>query len=56
VIELGRHAGFILIAYLGVGIGVAVAVLMVTLGGLRAERRLKDLEARGIRRRSEGAS
>lgn len=52
MIAIGAHGGFILAAY---------AVTIVVLGGLFAwivrdgraqKRRLKDLEARGVRRRS----
>jgi heme exporter protein D len=55
---LGPHAGFIFASY---GIVVAVIaglVLWVTLDGRGRRRELADLEARGIRRRSEsgGAS
>ncbi len=55
MIEEGAHAGFIIAAY-----AVTVLVLVAMLGwtvldGRAQRRRLADLEARGIRRRSSGA-
>ena len=53
---LGNHGGFIVAAYL-----VAVVVLVglgtwIVLDGRALKRRLADLEARGIRRRSAGGA
>jgi heme exporter protein D len=53
VIELGQHAAFIVWSYVGTGIVLAIALLMVVLASRRVDRRLADLEARGIRRRSD---
>jgi heme exporter protein CcmD len=55
MIENGAHAGFIIAAY-----AVTVLVLVAMLGwivsdGRAQRRRIADLEARGIRRRSSGA-
>jgi len=50
------HAGYILASYL-VAAGVAAAlVAWVALDARALRRRLADLESRGIRRRSAGAS
>ena len=53
MIELGRHAGYIIAAYAGAALLVGLAVLYVGLGAARVRRRLAALEARGIRRRSD---
>lgn len=50
----GDHGGFILAAYLIFGAVLAVLVGWIVLDGLWLKRRLADLEARGIRRRSAG--
>lgn len=50
---LGTHAGYIVAAY-GFVVAVIVGlVLWVALDGRGRRRELADLEARGIRRRSE---
>ncbi len=49
------HAGYITAAYLATA-GVLIAlVLWIVLDGRAQRRRLAELEARGIRRRSAGA-
>lgn len=49
---LGPNAGYIIAAYL-ISFGVVVgAILLVLADARRVRRRLADLEARGIRRRS----
>ena len=50
--ELGPHGGFILAAYLATVVVIGGLVCWVILDGRAIRRRLKDLEARGIRRRS----
>ncbi|MCX5494822.1 heme exporter protein CcmD [Kaistia dalseonensis] len=50
--DLGTHAGFILAAY---GLTVLIVlglVAWILLDGRAQRRRLRDLEARGVRRRS----
>lgn len=49
---LGDHGGFILAAYLVVVVVLAGLVIWIVLDGRQLRRRLADLEARGIRRRS----
>jgi heme exporter protein D len=49
---LGTHAGFIVAAYLAAATVLAGLVVWVVLDGRALRRRLADLEARGIRRRS----
>jgi heme exporter protein D len=51
--ELGEHAGFIIAGYL-VSFGVMVALILLSLAqSHRVRSRLAELEARGVRRRSE---
>lgn len=52
---LGDHAGFILAAYGLSALIVAALVVWVVVDGRTQRRRLADLEARGIRRRSRRA-
>jgi heme exporter protein D len=49
---LGDHGGFILAAYLVVAVVLAGLVVWIVRDGRALKRRLADLEARGIRRRS----
>jgi heme exporter protein D len=52
---LGPHAGYIFAAY-GIVVAVIVGlVLWVVIDGRGRRRDLADLEARGVRRRSESA-
>ncbi len=54
---LGNHGGFILAAYLVTILVLAALVAWILLDGRALKRRLADLEARGVRRRSaKGAS
>ena len=50
--SLGPHAAFIWLSYLTVAAGIAGLLAWLFLDGRRHERRLADLEARGVRRRS----
>jgi heme exporter protein D len=52
MIDLGPHALFIVCAYFGVALVVAALIGWTLWDARRTEQRLKDLEARGIRRRS----
>jgi len=54
MIELGPHAAFIIWAYLGVGLAVLALIVRALWDARRTARRLAELEARGIRRRSAG--
>lgn len=49
-----NHAGFIAAAYIATTLVVAGLILWVIVDGRVQRRRLADLEARGIRRRSAG--
>jgi heme exporter protein D len=49
---LGNHGGFILAAYLVTLVVLATLVGWILLDGRSLRRRLADLEARGVRRRS----
>ena len=49
---LGNHGGFILAAYLTTIVVLAVLAAWIVFDGRALKRRLADLEARGIRRRS----
>lgn len=49
---LGPHAAFIIAAYALTALVIGGLAVWLTLAGRRHERRLKDLAARGVRRRS----
>ncbi len=53
--QLTLHGGFILAAYLVTAIVLVGVLLWIVLDGRSQQRRLADLEARGVRRRSAGA-
>ena len=55
MIAEGAHAGFIVAAYLVTAAVLAAIVVWVVLDGRAQRRRIADLEARGIRRRSSGS-
>ena len=50
--SLGPHAAFIWISYLTTALAVGGLLVWLFVDGRRHERRLADLEARGVRRRS----
>ena len=50
--DLGPHAVFIVGAYAAVAIGVLLLIAVTSVEARRTARRLRELEARGIRRRS----
>lgn len=52
--SLGPHAAFIWISYLATFVAVAGLIGWLLLDERRYERRLADLETRGVRRRSSG--
>jgi heme exporter protein D len=54
MIELGPYAGYIIGAYAGVTVLVITLVGYVLWDARRVAARLKDLEDRGVRRRSAG--
>lgn len=49
---MGAHAGFIIAAYAVTAVVLAVMVGWIVLDGRLQKRRLNELEARGVRRRS----
>ena len=51
--ELGEHAGFIITAYLTSFFVIGGAVVWSLTQGRRIQARIDELEARGIRRRSD---
>ncbi len=51
-IDLGPHASFIISAYAVVTVVVAGLITWLILDGREQERRLADLAARGVKRRS----
>lgn len=53
--SLGPHAVFIWASYAAVLVIVASLIVWVVADGRRLERRLAELEARGVRRRSARA-
>lgn len=50
--DLGPHASFILSSYAVVAVVVAALVAWLIFDGREQERRLADLAARGVKRRS----
>ena len=54
MIEGGAHAGFILAAYLLAAAVLIGMVVWTVVDGRAQRRRIADLEARGVRRRSSG--
>lgn len=55
MIELGKHAPFIVASYSAVALVVGGLIIWVIADGRRLTRTLARLEAQGIRRRSERA-
>lgn len=53
MIDLGPHAIFIVSAYIGVVLVTSLLIIWVWSGSRKQRQRLADLEARGIRRRSD---
>jgi heme exporter protein D len=53
---LGNHGGFIVAAYLVTVIVLVGMIVWIVFDGRALKRRLADLEARGIRRRSAAGS
>ena len=54
--DLGPHAGFIWAAYGVVAVVLAALVAWLVLDGRRQQQLVDELEARGIRRRSQRSS
>jgi heme exporter protein D len=52
MLDLGRHGEFIWLSYAAVAIVMAALVAWLLVEGRRQSRRLADLEAQGVRRRS----
>ena len=51
--ELGPHAAYIWAAYASVATGLTALVTWLVLDGRRQQRLVDQLEARGVRRRSD---
>jgi heme exporter protein D len=51
--DLGPHAPFIWVAYLAMALILAALIGWLFYDGARQSRALADLEARGVKRRSE---
>jgi heme exporter protein D len=54
MIELGPYAGYIVAAYAGVAVLVALLIGFVVWDARQVAAKLKNLEDRGVRRRSAG--
>lgn len=54
--DLGPHAAFIWASYAVVALVLAALIIWLIAEGRQLRRRLQDLEARGIRRRSAAHS
>lgn len=55
MIEAGTHGGFIVAAYLLAAVVLVGLGLWIVFDGRAQKRRLAELEARGVRRRSAGS-
>ncbi len=53
---MGPHAGFIIAAYLLTFVALVGLIAWIVLDGRAQKRRLAELEARGVRRRSAGGA
>lgn len=51
--DLGPHAAYIWASYALVGVAMVVLALWLILDGRRQQRLIADMEARGVRRRSD---
>jgi heme exporter protein D len=51
--DFGPHAGFIWASYAAVAVVLSLLVAWLVIDGRRQRRLLDELEARGVRRRSE---
>lgn len=51
--DLGPHAGYIWLSYAAMSFIVVGLIIWFVLDGRRQERALRDLEARGVSRRSQ---
>lgn len=51
---MGPHAPFILASYAIVVVAVGGLLAWLIIQGMETERRIRDLEAKGVRRRSDG--
>jgi heme exporter protein D len=51
--DLGPHAAFIWAAYAVVAVALAALVVWLVLDGRRQQQLVDELEARGVRRRSQ---
>jgi heme exporter protein D len=54
--DLGPHAAFIWASYAAVAIVIGALIVWLVADGARYRRQLRDLEARGVRRRSSGGA
>ena len=54
--DLGPHAAFIWAAYAVVAVVLAALVVWLVLDGRRQQQLVDELEARGVRRRSQRSS
>ncbi len=52
-LDLGPHATFIIISYLGVALVSFALIVGTILSSKHQKKRLADLEAKGIRRKSD---
>jgi heme exporter protein D len=55
-LDLGPHASFIWSAYAAVAVVLAAVIAWLILDGRAQQRRLDELAARGVKRRSAGRS
>jgi len=53
--DLGQHAVFIVSSYAVVAAALTLLAVWLTIDGRRQQRALQQLEARGVRRRSDAS-
>jgi len=51
--DLGPHAGFIWSAYAAAAVVLSILLAWLVIDGRRQQRQISELEARGVRRRSD---
>ena len=54
--DLGPYAAFIVVSYAVAAAGIGLFIAWLVFDGRRQRRLIDDLEARGVRRRSDGRS
>jgi len=56
MIDLGPHASFIISAYIGVALVTLGLIIMTLMDSARQKRRIAELDAMGVHRRSDSTN